>query len=62
MRVQPWKSQVSCLRLALGAKQTVHFEGTEAPVIALMLQPQIHHSLAFNSQREAGISVLQNRG
>lgn len=40
----------------------VHFEGTEAPVIPLMLQPQIHHPLAFNSHRETGITVLQNRG
>lgn len=62
MRVQPWKSEVSCLSPALAAKQMVHFEGIEAPVILLMLQPQIHHPLAFSSQREAGISVLQNRG
>lgn len=40
----------------------VHFEGTEAPIIPLVLQPQIHHPSAFNSQRETGITVLQNRG
>lgn len=49
MRVHLWKSEVSCLRLALAAKQMVHFEETEPPVIPLMLQPQIHHPLVFNS-------------
>jgi len=61
MTVQPRKSEVSCLRVALAARQIVHFEGTEAPVIPLMLQPQIHHPSATESRREAGISVLQNR-
>lgn len=62
MRHRLWKAEVSCLTLTLAAKQMVHLERTEAPVIPLMLQPQIHHPLAFNSQREAGGSVLQNRG